>query len=234
MSCNSCSNITLPGVPGPVGATGATGAQGPQGATGAQGPQGSTGAQGPQGDNGVSIIEIDTAQGALSGSAIGTTTQTSATTARAFTIPANTWQTVDDMVELELMAVGETYDVVGAYHQIYVELDGVAIDLGLPGSVIALSGMEPLMHLKLQLVLSDAGSNKIIPITDYSYQFGNYSNLSSVGINADSYKYRIRGSEITMSTAISSGITLKVAPITANAAATMNLFYAKLTSYKRV
>lgn len=229
MSCNSCSNITLPGVAGPQGP------QGPQGVAGTNGTNGTNGidgADGADGVNGVSIIEVDTAQGALSSSAIGTTNQTSDTTYRDFTIAANTWETVDDIVELELMLVGEGYDAVNAWHKLWVKIDGINVDLGLPGYVIAPSRMSPFMYLKIQFVLSDAATPKIIPIADYSYQYGDYTNLSSIG-NTSSSDYRIRGAEITLSNPISGAIDISVSPVSANASATVNLFYAKLTSYKK-
>jgi len=99
---------------------------------------------GNDGNDGVSILHYDVSQGTFSISAIGTTNQTTATTKRSFSIPENTWQNAGDMVEVELMMIGEPYESAGFglfdRHNVYLELDGNPIEidnvnttLGAPG-----------------------------------------------------------------------------------------------------
>jgi hypothetical protein len=258
MSCNSCSNVTLPGVVGPAGAIGATGATGPSStitvgtvtsgtpaAVVDVGTPGAAqfnftippGATGPTGPNGVSIIEIDTALGG------GTTSQTSPSSAqKTFTIPANTWQNDGDMVELELMAVGEEYD--GAfpniYHRIFVtlgeapgtiypiDMDSIFTYFFGNGYIGSQSRFEPFMHLRVQLSMSSTGT--ITPITDFYSSSGSYSD-ESTALGDDKYISKQRGANLT-GVPVSSDIPLKVYMVSPDASASAKLFYFKLTSYK--
>jgi hypothetical protein len=57
-----------------------------------------------------------------------TTSQTSPTTPqKSFNIPANTWQNDGDMVELEIMAVGESFDI--GYHRIYITIGSAPVPI---------------------------------------------------------------------------------------------------------
>jgi len=261
MSCNSCSNVTLPGVPGPVGAAGAAGPVGPSSTitvgtvtTGAAGSPASVvdvgtpgaaefdftipqGVQGSQGPAGVSVIEIDTVLGG------GVTTQTSAVTAqKSFDIPANTWQNDGDMVELEIMAVGEFFD--GAfpniYHRIFVtlgeapgtiypiDMDSIFTYFFGNGYIGSQSRFEPFMHLRVQLSMSSTGT--ITPITDFYSSTGSYSDESTT-LSGDRYISKQRGANLT-GVPVSSDIPLKVYMVSPDASASAKLFYFKLTSYK--
>lgn len=258
MSCNSCSNITLPGVAGP---------QGPQGPQGDQGPSSTitvgnvtsgspanvvdvgtpgaavfdftipTGLQGPQGPAGASIIEIDTVLGG------GVTTQTSPTTAqKSFDIPANTWQSDGDMVELEVMAVGDFFD--GAfpniYHRIYVtlgeapgtvypiDMDSIFTYFYGSGYIGSQSRWEPFMHLKLQLSMSSTGT--LTPITDFYSSSGSYSD-ESTALGDGQYVSKQRGANLT-GVPVTSDIPIKVYMVSPDASVNLKLFYFKLTSYK--
>lgn len=258
MSCNSCSNVTLPGVVGPAGPAG------PQGNPGSIGPSstitvgtvtsgspaavvdvGTPGAAifdftiptGAQGNNGVSIIEIDTVLGG------GVTTQTSAVTAqKSFDIPANTWQNDGDMVELEIMAVGEFFD--GAFpnihHRIFVtlgEAPGTIYNIDMDDMFTSFYGsgyigwasrIEPFMHLKLQLSMSSTGT--LTPITDFYSSSGSYSD-ESTALGDGEYISKQRGANLT-GVPVSSDIPLKVYMVSPDASASAKLFYFKLTSYK--
>ena len=258
MSCNSCSNVTLPGVVGPAGAIGATGATGPSStitvgtvtsgtpaAVVDVGTPGAAqfnftippGATGPIGPNGVSIIEIDTVLGG------GVTAQTSAVTAqKSFNIPANTWQNDGDMVELEIMAVGEFFD--GAfpniYHRIFVtlgeapgtiypiDMDSIFTYFFGNGYIGSQSRFEPFMHLRVQLSMSSTGT--ITPITDFYSSSGSYSD-ESTALSDDKYISKQRGANLT-GVPVSSDIPLKVYMVSPDASASAKLFYFKLTSYK--
>ena len=253
MSCNSCSNITLPGVAGPAGAVGNAGAIGPSstitvgtvtsgtpaavvdvGTAGAAQfnftiPPGATG---PQGPNGVSIIEIDTALGG------GTTSQTSPSSAqKSFNIPANTWQTDGDMVELEIMAVGELFQGDG-FHKIYITIGSapVPIDLDALFTAALASGyvgcearIEPFMHLKLQLSMSSVGT--ITPITDFQAGGGIYSVESTNPLSTAGYFSKHRGANLT-GVPVSGIVPIDVYMVSVDGTVSVKLFYFKLTSYK--
>jgi hypothetical protein len=272
MSCNSCSNVTLPGVVGPAGAVG------PPGAAGSIGPSstitvgtvtsgspaavvdvGTTGAaifdftippgaEGPIGPNGVTILHYDVAQGSFSPTAIGTTNQGAPVIKRAFSIPANTWETNGDMIELEIMAIGQKFEKPDGLfsftaHSIYVDLDGNPIEmdnyltqLGSPGYVYAESRLEPLLHLKLQLMLTDSGLKSILPITDFESNPGIFTRLSSADIFANfqsSNNWNHRGVITTPGPALNAPITLNVSAVSADVSVNINMFYAKITSYKK-
>lgn len=260
MSCNSCSNVTLPGVVGPAGAAGSNGEDGDDGLGFTGGSYDSltgivtftsddglgfstTDLRGAPGANGVSILHYDVAQGTFSTSAIGTTNQTTATIKRSFSIPENTWQNAGDMVEVELMMIGERYDDAIQRHNVYLELDGNPIEidafnttLGVPGYAGCQAFHGPLIHLKTQLILTDVGTKNIIPITDFESKAGVYSNLSSdTFINSKDIEYNFnhRGASTNPSTALDAAMNLKVSATSANASVSVNMFYAKITSYKK-
>jgi hypothetical protein len=255
MSCNSCSNVTLPGVVGPAGAIGATGATGPSSTitvgtvtTGAAGspaavvdvgtlgaaqfnftiPQGIQGIQGPAG---VSVIEIDTSLGG------GVTSQTSPTTPqKSFNIPANTWQNDGDMVELEIMAVGESFDI--GYHRIYITIGSAPVPIDIDalfstwlanGYVGSESKIEPLMHLKLQLSMGITGT--LTPVTDFRSDAGIYSIESTNPFSNARYVSKHRGAQLT-GVPVSGIVPIDVYMVSVDGTVSVKLFYFKLTSYK--
>jgi len=253
MSCNSCSNITLPGVAGPTGAVGDAGATGPSStitvgtvtsgtpaAVVDVGTPGAAqfnftippGAQGPVGPAGVSIIEIDTALGG------GTTSQTSPTTPqKSLDIPENTWQNDGDMVELEIMAVGELFQGDG-FHKIYITIGSapVPIDLDALFTAALASGyvgcearIEPFMHLKLQLSMSSVGT--ITPITDFQAGGGIYSVESTNPLSTAGYFSKHRGANLT-GVPVSGIVPIDVYMVSVDGTVSVKLFYFKLTSYK--
>jgi hypothetical protein len=253
MSCNSCSNITLPGVAGPAGAVGDAGPTGPSStitvgtvtsgtpaAVVDVGTPGAAqfnftippGATGPTGPAGVSIIEIDTTLGA------GVTSQTSPITPqKSFNIPANTWQTDGDMVELEIMAVGELFQGDG-FHKIYITIGSapVPIDLDALFTAALASGyvgcearIEPFMHLKLQLSMSSVGT--ITPITDFQAGGGIYSVESTNPLSTAGYFSKHKGANLT-GVPVSGIVPIDVYMVSVDGTVSVKLFYFKLTSYK--
>lgn len=203
---------------------------------------GSTGAAGP---SGVTILHYDTAQSSFSPTAIGITNQTSPTIKRAFSIPGNTWETNGDMVEVELMMIGQAYEgFLFSFHELYIELDGNPIEIdyfstvlaggSATGLTVADSRAEPLIHVKVQLMLTDVGTKTILPITDYYSAPGIYSELTSDTFSDKVDKnYRHRGATTSPSPALNTAINISVAPVSANASVNANMFYAKITSYKK-
>ena len=244
MSCNSCSNVTLPGVVGPAGPVGPAGTNG---SNGTNGTNGTNGADGADGVNGVSILHYDVAQGAFSASAIGTTNQTTATTKRSFIIPADTWEIEGDMVEVELMMIGEPYETSFLAwfdrHNVYLELDGnpieidyVSTTLGTPGYAGCLAFYGPLIHLKTQLILTDVATKNIIPITDFESKPGIYSGLTSdtyINAKGSEYNFNHRGASTNPSTALDAPMNLKVSALSVDSSVNVNMFYAKITKYKK-
>jgi hypothetical protein len=261
MSCNSCSNITLPGVAGPAGAPGAAGAAGngivsvsfqsttnPGGTPAVAGYTDTyritytdattfdydivNGTVGTNGTNGTSIIEIDTALGG------GTTSQTSPSSAqKSFNIPANTWQTDGDMVELEIMAVGELFQGDG-FHKIYITIGSapVPIDLDALFTATLASGyvgceakIEPFMHLKLQLSMSSVGT--ITPVTDFQANVGIYSVESTNPLSTAGYVSKHRGANLT-GVPVGGIVPIDVYMVSVDGTVSVKLFYFKLTSYK--
>jgi hypothetical protein len=253
MSCNSCSNITLPGVVGPAGAVGDAGATGPSStitvgtvtsgtpaAVVDVGTPGAaefnftipTGATGPIGPNGVSIIEIDTSLGG------GVTSQTSPTTPqKSFNIPANTWENDGDMVELEIMAVGELFQGDG-FHKIYITIGSAPVPIDLDalfttalasGYVGSDSKIEPLMHLKLQLSMGITGT--LTPVTDFSSDAGIYSIESTDPFSNARYVSKHRGAQLT-GVPVSGIVPIDVYMVSVDGTVSVKLFYFKLTSYK--
>jgi len=264
MSCNSCSNVTLPGVVGPAGAAGDDGAPGDDGLgfTGGSYDGGTgivtftsddglgfstTDLRGADGANGVSILHYDVSQGAFSISAIGNTNQTTAATKRSFSIPENTWQNAGDMVEVELMMIGQSYEPSGfgllERHSVYLELDSnpieidhVSTSLGSPGYAGCPASIGPLIHLKTQLILTDVGTKNIIPITDFEAKAGIYSDLTSdtyINSKDSEHNFNHRGASTNPSTALDAAMNLKVSAASVNASVSVNMFYAKITSYKK-
>ena len=123
MSCNSCSNVTLPGVVGPSGPVGPAGTDGIDGIDGVDGVDGVDGAPG---NDGVSVLDYRTADGgAFAGGIVyypgivpasifnlavlqdnyGNNLQT--------TIPANTLQNVGDFLRIKLVAAVSSPEYIG-------------------------------------------------------------------------------------------------------------------------
>ena len=259
MSCNSCSNVTLPGVVGPAGSPGPNGTNGngivstswtSNSGGDPQGTQGTTdtytityddattstflvtnGANGTNGINGTSIIEIDTVLGG------GTTSQTSSTTPqKSFDIPANTWQNDGDMVELEIMAVGESFDI--GYHRIYITIGSAPVPIDIDalfstwlanGYVGSESRIEPLMHLKLQLSMGITGT--LTPVTDFRSDAGIYSIESTNPFSNARYVSKHRGAQLT-GVPVSGIVPIDVYMVSVDGTVSVKLFYFKLTSYK--
>jgi hypothetical protein len=260
MSCNSCSNVTLPGVVGPAGSPGPNGTNGngivstswtSNSGGDPQGTQGTTdtytityddettstflvtnGANGTNGINGTSIIEIDTVLGG------GTTSQTSPTTPqKSFNIPANTWENDGDMVELEIMAVGELFQGDGS-HKIYITIGSAPVPIDLDawvtsvlasGYVACQAKIEPFMHLKLQLSMSSVGT--ITPITDFQANAGIYSLESTNLFSTAGYFSKHRGANLT-GVPVSGIVPIDVYMVSVDGTVSVKLFYFKLTSYK--
>ena len=140
----------------------------PSGVAGASGSSGSAGANGANGQDGVAIIDADVTN--------ITTTQTAFTSAnKTISIPANTWQTVDDTVELEVAAVFEQKVDAGGL-RVRVAGNNVEMYPTIGDIYIAptASGVN-FINLKLRLVMSASGT--LTPITNFNTaNIATYSN----------------------------------------------------------
>jgi len=134
MSCNSCSNITLPGVPGPAGAAGADGAPGDDGngivsitldstvglvdtyeiTYTESSPTTFDVTNGADGIDGVAVIDIDTSSHPH--------TTTTPTAVKTTNIPDNTIGTVGDFIKVKGNILTDKVD--GYYPTIEVKFDG--------------------------------------------------------------------------------------------------------------
>lgn len=153
MSCNSCSNVTLPGVVGPAGAPGANGANGrgitsivfysttnPGGTAGVAGYVDTyritytdsttvdynvaNGANGPNGTNGVSLINTITAPIETTGSAVGGYENMA-----SWSVPLNTLKDTGDTLRLQLKVLPKNSDSEFVYLNIEVGSSSVPIQL---------------------------------------------------------------------------------------------------------
>lgn len=218
MSGCGCNTITLPSGPtGPAGATGATGPTGPTGPTGAQGPTGPTG---PAGPNGTSVLEVDLTEYPENQS-------TYASVTKSFAVPADSWETIDDIVRLEMMLVSE--NVSGAIYGIRVELDGNIIVTNLILNDIYFAPNWNFAHVMIDLILSASGV--VTPIT--------VTRLSTGGVYASNYTHsntgneqKVRGTAITGLTT-SGALDLDVSLVNTASSTNIKMFYYKLISMKK-
>ena len=165
------------------------------------------------------------------------TSQTSPTTPqKSFNIPANTWQNDGDMVELEIMAVGESFDI--GYHRIYITIGSAPVPIDIDalfstwlanGYVGSESKIEPLMHLKLQLSMGITGT--LTPVTDFRSDAGIYSIESTNPFSNARYVSKHRGAQLT-GVPVSGIVPIDVYMVSVDGTVSVKLFYFKLTSYK--
>jgi hypothetical protein len=186
------------------------------------GPSGVEGAgtNGTNGTNGVTILEI------VSTDITPASQQTAVTVSKTFDIPLNTWETVDDMVELEILTIGEAYDT-GNY-TIYVELNSNPLNAGYAnaGALAA-----PQMSMKLQMALSASG--EVTPISNFEVKEGLYASNSGFNLANPSYNFTSKGTPMAGLTT-GAAITLDVYLISPHSSVQHKMFYYKLTSYKKL
>ena len=218
MSGCGCNTITLPSGPtGPAGATGATGPTGPTGPTGAQGPTGPTG---PAGPNGTSVLEVDLVEYAIDQNTFSAVTKSVA-------IPADTWETVDDIVELEFMCISDKTSV--GYYGIRVELDGNVIQMLPTLNDIYFFPNLNFVKVRVQLALSASGT--VIPVTESEISTGGvYADNTSTGpITSSPIR---RGAAITSLTT-SGALDLDITLMSTVTGKFIKMFYYKLISLKK-
>ena len=134
MSCNSCSNVTLPGVPGPTGAPGVPGAPGANGANGADGADGANGADGV--DGAVLLKSIGAESADYTSNTYGPPV-ISTGDGFPWVVTANTLSTDLDTLRLEGLAVFTQGD---ATKQLRIQADLVDVNVGVASYPLQGSG----------------------------------------------------------------------------------------------
>jgi len=105
MSCNSCSNVTLPGVVGPAGPVGPAGADG---VDGVDGVNGTNGTNGTDGTDGVPVLFMDTTGPNTASNNVTTSGYTPVRTGD--TIAGGTIGTVGDFIKIKGEVIADIVD----------------------------------------------------------------------------------------------------------------------------
>jgi len=185
----------------------------PSGVKGIDGANGS-------GTNGTTVLEVDLTEYEEDQNSFSAPSKT-------FTIPADTWETEDDIVELEMMLISEPSDTI---YQIRVDLDGNIINMTDAPNVIASLGGR-YYHVKLQLVLS--GADEVTPVLKSSQGIvtaSDYSNNVFAGQLSQVYE---RVGDPTTGLDPSTDLDLEVYLVSSVTNENIKLFYYKLTSMKK-
>ena len=85
-------------------------------------------------------------------------------------------------------------------------------------------------------MLTDSGLKSILPITDFKSNHGTFTELSSADVitgSQSSNNWNHRGVITTPGPALNAPITLNVSAVSADVSVNINVFYAKITSYKK-
>lgn len=184
-------------------------------------PSGEKGASGngSNGTNGTTVLEVDLTEYEEDQTSFSAVT-------KSFEIPADTWETVDDIVRLEMMLVTEYTDT--TYCGVRLELDSNVLNLTFSLNDYYVSA-GTLVNFTVDLVLSASG--EVTPIfiaveqqvTDYA---GNYSAFNTSGMIS-------RRGNATSGLTTSAAMDLDVTLMSSNTNDNIKLFYYKLTSLKK-
>lgn len=184
-------------------------------------PSGEKGASGngSNGTNGTTVLEVDLTEYEEDQTSFSAVT-------KSFEIPADTWETVDDIVRLEMMLVTEYTDT--TYCGVRLELDSNVLNLTSSLNDYYVSA-GTLVNFTVDLVLSASG--EVTPIfiaveqqvTDYA---GNYSAFNTSGMIS-------RRGNATSGLTTSAAMDLDVTLMSSNTGDNIKLFYYKLTSLKK-
>lgn len=184
-------------------------------------PSGEKGASGngSNGTNGTTVLEVDLTEYEEDQTSFSAVT-------KSFEIPADTWETVDDIVRLEMMLVTEYTDT--TYCGVRLELDSNVLNLTFSLNDYYVSA-GTLVNFTVDLVLSASG--EVTPIfiaveqqvTDYA---GNYSAFNTSGMIS-------RRGNATSGLTTSAAMDLDVTLMSSNTGDNIKLFYYKLTSLKK-
>ena len=189
-----------------------------EGATGAAGAASTV--AGPIGPANPAVLEVDFTE--------QITAQTSySAVQKSFAVPADTWETVDDVVRLECLFVAT--DSTTGYYTIRVELDSNVVDMIITFNDLWLVGKQNFLHLTVDFVLSASGQVTPIIVSDLSTG-APYANNQS---GATPTRYIRRCSDITGLTT-SGALDIDVSMVSsAGSPYNIKMFYYKLISMKK-
>lgn len=192
----------------------------PSGVLGATGATGAAGSDGTNGTNGTTVLEVDLTE-------YEEDQNTFATVTKSFTVPENTWETVDDIVELEMMFVSDKTTT--GYYGVRLELDSNVVEINPTLNDFYFSPDIDYAKLKIQLVLSAAGT--VIPVSESETSTGAvYANNTNLGSPA--LASTRRGAAVTGLTT-SAAIPLEVTLLSTVTGKNIKMFYYKLISMKK-
>lgn len=192
----------------------------PSGTVGVSGVGGGNGSNGSNGTNGTTVLEVDLTE-------YETEQTTYSSVQKSFEVPADTWETVDDVVRLEALFVSELEST--GYYTIRVELDGNIVDMLVSWNDIYVLNTQNFVHLVIDFVLSASGTVTPVLFSNISLN-GSYSDNQSGG---DGNPYTRRCSAIGGLTT-GGGLDLNVSMVsTAGAGKAIKMFYYKLISMKK-
>ena len=191
MSCNSCSNITLPGAAGPAGAPGAAGAGGN---VGTNGTDGIDGVDGTNGTNGTTLLKSITSEveTALPGY----------TSVFLQSVLANKLSADEDTLKFEgkVLNAFSTDSLVG----VNIQFAGYDLQIGAYSGVFDFPNIElkgiSIYEILVDIVRVSSSSVRIESVVNYS--------VSSIVNYANSYNINIDGGEVARSSQVISGLNL--------------------------
>lgn len=257
MSCNSCSNVTLPGVAGPAGPAGANGSNGvgitsivwtsnsngdPAGTEGTTDTytinytNGTTatfivtnGADGTNGTNGVSLINTITAPVETTVAAVGGYENLA-----SWSVPANTLKDTGDTLRLQLKVLPKKSDSEKVYVNIEVGSSSVPIELSTtaPYDIRFMSFL--FYTLQVDMIKISDTQLRVEWTQLFEQQLSDdYSNglVSLYGFSSGSSK---SGQVITTNTMISNTIPVNIELQVTNASFPAKLLMAKLYFFKKL
>lgn len=249
MSCNSCSNVTLPGVAGPAGAPGAPGAPGTNGngivsitldstvglvdTYEISYTNGSTSTfdvtNGTNGTNGVSLINTITAPVETTVAAVGGYENLA-----SWSVPANTLKDTGDTLRLQLKVLPKKSDSEKVYVNIEVGSSSVPIELSTtaPYDIRFMSFL--FYTLQVDMIKISDTQLRVEWTQLFEQQLSDdYSNglVSLYGFSSGSSK---SGQVITTNTMISNTIPVNIELQVTNASFPVKLLMAKLYFFKKL
>lgn len=190
----------------------------PAGVAGVAGAAGSNGSNGSNGTDGTTVLEVDLTEYEEDQNTFGTVTKST-------TLAADTWETVDDIVELEMMFVSEKSAIFG----VRVELDSNTLEINPTLTDFYFSYEVNYAKLKVQLILSASG--EVTPITESNTSTGAvYADNTAIGFPSTASTRR--GAAVTGLTT-SGTLDLDVTLLSTVTGKNIKMFYYKLTSLKK-
>lgn len=152
---------------------------------------------------------------------------TFATVTKSFAVPADTWETVDDTVELEMMFVAD--NTTSGSYGIRLELDSNVVSMSPTLNDLHFAPDNSFVKIRVQLMLKSSGT--VTPLTEISMLTNSvYANNEATG--APSYGSVRRGGDVGSLTT-SGALDLDVTLLSSVTGKNIKMFYYKLISMKK-